>query len=601
MRDFLKNVVATVAGLILFSAIGVGGLAILIITASLQAPRGPEVKEDSVLVLDLNLNIQDSRALVTPGQALQRALDGATDKTLPLLDVLDALEQARNDDRIVGIYLKGRSGDMPTNYANLREVREALLEFRETGKPIIAHDRDWNQREYYLASVATELSMAPLGAAVFNGLSAETPFISGTLDQLGIGIQVVRRGDYKAAGEALVRSDYSDENREQLQAYLTDLWSEIVETVSEHRPLSSQDFETIANTQGVLLPDEAASQGFVDRIAQDTEIRDRLRELSNITEEDKSFEGLSLGTYIEHLNPVQMRRGAPGSDRQIALVYAEGPIVDGEGEVRQIGGDRFAQKLRDLRLDDDIQAVVLRVNSPGGSAIASEVIKEELELLREEKPVIVSMGNVAASGGYWISMAANEIIAQPNTITGSIGVFGLFFNIEDLSENVGLSWDVVQTSPLANTQTISRPKNPEELAILEQFVNQIYQRFVTEVSDWRDLSMDEVEAASQGRIWSGLAAERVGLVDRVGGLQMAIEVAAEAADLGDEWTIREYPRVRPFAERFLEELFGSSTQVVLPEPLESFRQQMESQLSELSTYNDPRGLYMRLPFEIEIN
>ena len=600
MRDFLKNVVATVAGLILFSAIGVGGLAILIITASLQAPRGPEVKEDSVLVLDLNLNIQDSRALVTPGQALQRALDGATDKTLPLLDVLDALEQARNDDRIVGIYLKGRSGDMPTNYANLREVREALLEFRETGKPIIAHDRDWNQREYYLASVATELSMAPLGAAVFNGLSAETPFISGTLDQLGIGIQVVRRGDYKAAGEALVRSDYSDENREQLQAYLTDLWSEIVETVSEHRPLSSQDFETIANTQGVLLPDEAASQGFVDRIAQDTEIRDRLRELSNITEEDKSFEGLSVATYIEHLNPTQTRRGAPGSDRQIALVYAEGPIVDGEGEIRQIGGDRFAQKLRDLRLDDDVQAVVLRVNSPGGSAIASEVIKEELELLREEKPVIVSMGNVAASGGYWISMAANEIIAQPNTITGSIGVFGLFFNLEDFSENVGLSWDVVQTSPLANTQTISRPKTEEELALLERFVNQIYQRFTTEVSEWRNLSMEEVEAASQGRIWSGLAAERVGLVDRVGGLQMAIEVAAEAAELGDEWTLQEYPRTRPFAERFLEELFGTSSQVVLPEPLESFRQQMETQLSNLSTYNDPQGLYMRLPFEIEI-
>ncbi|NMG60974.1 signal peptide peptidase SppA, partial [Geitlerinema sp. P-1104] len=255
---------------------------------------------------------------------------------------------------------------------------------------------------------------------------------------------------------------------------------------------------------------------------------------------------------------------------------------------------------RDLRLDDDVQAVVLRVNSPGGSAIASEVIKEELELLREEKPVIVSMGNVAASGGYWISMAANEIIAQPNTITGSIGVFGLFFNLEDFSENVGLSWDVVQTSPLANTQTISRPKTEEELALLERFVNQIYQRFTTEVSEWRNLSMEEVEAASQGRIWSGLAAERVGLVDRVGGLQMAIEVAAEAAELGDEWTLQEYPRTRPFAERFLEELFGTSSQVVLPEPLESFRQQMETQLSNLSTYNDPQGLYMRLPFEIEI-
>ena len=410
----------------------------------------------------------------------------------------------------------------------------------------------------------------------------------------------MRRGDYKSAGETFVRSDYSDENREQLQAYLTDLWSEIVQTVSDHRPLSPQEFETIANIQGVLLPDEAVNQGFVDRVAQDVEIRDRLRELSNVGDEEKSFEGLSLATYIQHLNPTQTRRGAPGSDRQIALVYAEGPIVDGEGEIRQIGGDRFAQKLRELRFDDDIQAVVLRVNSPGGSAIASEVIKEELELLREEKPVIVSMGNVAASGGYWISMAANEIIAQPNTVTGSIGVFGLFFNIEDFSENVGLSWDVVQTSPLANTQTISRPKTEEEIALLERFVNQIYQRFTTEVSEWRNLSPDEVETASQGRIWSGVAAERIGLVDRVGGLQMAIEVAAEAADLGEEWTIREYPRTRPFAERFLEELFGSSSQVVLPEPLESFRQQMETQLSDLSTYNDPRGLYMRLPFDIEI-
>ncbi|MFP4219386.1 MAG: signal peptide peptidase SppA [Phormidium sp.] len=601
MRDFLKNVVATVAGLILFSVIGVGGLAILLITASLQAPRGPEVEEDSILVLDLDLNIQDSRALATPGQALQQALEGASQQSLALLDVVEALEQASNDDRITGLYLKGAPGDMPTDYANLRDVREALAKFRETGKPIIAHDRDWSEREYYLASIATELSIAPLGTAIFNGLSAETAFLAGTFEQLGVGVQVVRMGAYKSAGEALVRREYSDENREQLQAYLGDVWADILEVVSQQRSLTPDNLQTIADNQGILLAEEAVSQGVVDRLAENEDIRNRLRELSNISDADESFESVSLATYIQALDPRDSQRGAMGSDQQIALIYAEGPIVDGEGELRQIGGDRLARQLRDLRRDDDVQAVVLRVNSPGGSAIASDVIKQELELLREAKPIIVSMGNIAASGGYWIAMAANEIVAQPNTLTGSIGVFGLFFNIEDLSETIGLNWDVVQTSQLANAQTISRPKTPQELAILERFINQIYQEFITEVSTWRDLPLDQVQSVAQGRIWSGVAAENAGLVDRLGGLQTAIDVAAETAELGDDWTLREYPPIKPFPERFLEDLFGSQSQVVLPEPLENFRQEMADQLSELSTYNDPQGLYMRLPIQVQMD
>ncbi|OAB55773.1 signal peptide peptidase SppA [Phormidium willei BDU 130791] len=601
MRDFLKNVVATVAGLILFSVIGVGGLAVLLITISLQAPRGPEVEEDSILVLDLGLNIQDSRARISPGAALQQTLEGASQQSLALLDVVEALEAASNDDRIAGLYLKGAPGDMPTNYANLRDVREALAKFRETGKPIIAHDRDWSEREYYLASIATELSIAPLGAAIFNGLSAETAFLAGTFEQLGVGVQVVRMGAYKSAGEALVRREYSEENREQLQAYLGDVWADILEVVSQQRSLTPENLQTIADNQGILLAEEAVSQGVVDRLAESEEIRNRLRELSNISDIDESFESVSLATYIQALDPSQGRGRQIESDRQIALVYAEGPIVDGEGELRQIGGDRLARQLRDLRLDDDVQAVVLRVNSPGGSAIASNVIKQELERLREEKPVIVSMGNIAASGGYWIAMAANEIIAQPNTLTGSIGVFGVFFNIEDLSETVGLSWDVVQTSDLANAQTISRPKTPEELALLERFVNQIYEKFVTEVSTWRDLPLDQVQSIAQGRIWSGVAAENAGLVDRLGGLQTAIDLAAETAELGDDWTLHEYPPIKPFPERFLEDLFGSPTQIVLPEPLETLRQDLNTQLDELSTYNDPRGSYMRLPVQIHID
>ncbi|OAB62056.1 signal peptide peptidase SppA [Leptolyngbya valderiana BDU 20041] len=600
MRDFIKNIFATIVGLILFSVIGFGGLIFLAVTAALRDTGGPRVKDDSLLVLDLAVNIEDTEPVSTTGEALQRALDDEDARTLPLRDVVNAIDTAAEDDRIVGLFVQGTPGTMETGYANLIEVRAALDRFRDSGKPIIAHDRDWTEREYYLASTANELSIDPLGIMILNGLSAETTFLAEAFDRYGIGVQVVRVGEFKSAVEPFIRSNYSNENRQQLQDFLTDIWNEFADTVSERRELTAQQIRTLASAKGLLQAEEAVGYQAIDRVAYDDEIIARLKELTNVTDADESFRRISLGRYIESTNPNGDRDIVGNSDREIAVIYAEGPIVEGEGGVRQIGGDRFAKQLRDLRLDEDVKAVVLRVNSPGGSAIASETIKREVELIRQEKPIVVSMGNVAASGGYWISMAATEIVAQPNTITGSIGVFGVFFNVQEIGNENGITWDVVKTSPLADFDTASRPKTEEELAILQGFVNTIYQRFIREVSTWRELPLDRVRDIAKGRVWSGLDAAEQGLVDRLGGLETAIQTAAELAELGEDWTVQEYPRIKSFEEQLLEDLFGTPDESALPEPLEEIWSDLQTTLEDLSTYNDPRGAYMRLPFSIEV-
>ncbi|MGC9502814.1 signal peptide peptidase SppA [Baaleninema sp.] len=600
MRDFIKNIFATIVGLILFSVIGLGGLIFLVITAALRDTGVAQVEEESMLVLDLAVNIEDTEPASTTGEALQRALEDEDARTLPLRDVVNAIDAAAEDQNIVGLFVRGTPGTMETGYANLIEVRAALDRFRESGKPIIAHDRDWTEREYYLASTANELSIDPLGVMILNGLSAETTFLEGAFEKYGIGVQVVRVGEYKSAVEPFIRSNYSNENRQQLQAFLTDIWNEFADTVSQRRELTAQQVRTLASAKGLLQADEAVGYKVVDRTAYDDEIIARLKELTNVTEADESFRSVSLGRYIESTNPNRNGDIVANSDREIAVIYAEGAIVEGEGGVRQIGGDRFSKKLRDLRLDEDVKAVVLRVNSPGGSAIASEAIKREVELIRQEKPIVVSMGNVAASGGYWISMAANEIIAQPNTITGSIGVFGVFFNVQEIGNENGITWDVVKTSNFADFETASRPKTEEELALFQTFVDTVYQRFIREVSTWRELPVDTVRNIAQGRVWSGLDAEERGLVDRLGGLETAIQRAAELAELGEDWTVQEYPRVKSFEEQLLEDLFGVPEESALPEPLDEVWNDLQTTLEDLSSYNDSRGTYMRLPFSIEV-
>ncbi|MEC4893548.1 MAG: signal peptide peptidase SppA [Oscillatoria sp. PMC 1051.18] len=596
MRQFIQqtfaSIIGTLAGLILFATLGISGLVLLIVSASLEA-EGPNVKDKSVLVFDLSTQIADTE----PPATFTEAIAGEAAATIALREVLEAIEKATEDDRIIAIFLDGSGEGGGSGYATLREVRTALQEFQDAGKEIIAYDVDFSEKEYYVASIADTVVLNPMGAMELNGLSSEQLFLAGALDRYGIGVQVVRVGNYKAAVEPFIRQELSPENRQQTQALLADLWQEFVGTVGESRELKPQELQAIANTKGLLLPEEAQQQGLVDRVAYFDEVVADLKELTEAKEKDKSFKQIRLENYGD----VALRNSRDrSSENKIAVVYAEGAIVTGQGGVQQVGSDRFAQELRKLRRDEDVKAVVLRVNSPGGSATASDIILRELKLIKDEKPLIVSMGDVAASGGYWIATAASQIFAEPNTITGSIGVFGLLPNVEELANENGITWDVVRTNNLANLDTIARPKTEAELAIYQRFVNQVYNQFLNLVAEARNLPPERVAQIAQGRVWSGEDAKQIGLVDQIGGIDAAINYAAEEAKLGDDWEVQEYPYIQSFEERLVKKLTGSSIKQENVDPLTKEFRKLKQDLAILQSLNDPRGIYTLLPFDLRI-
>ena len=612
MRNFIKqtfaSVVGSLLGLFIFFGIGTTGLLLFLITVA-SRDTGPQVKDKSVLVYDLSLNITDAKRSSGTSAILQGALANEDNNTASLRTVLDTLEKARRDKRIVGIYLDGSKGsaDTDTGYATLKEVRGALERFRAAGKPIVAYNMNWGKREYYLSSVANDIVLNPLGAVEVNGLSSETMFLAGALEKYGVGVQVIRVGKFKAAVEPFVLKNMSPESRQQTQKLLGDVWGEWRASVGKSRKLSPQQLQAIADNQGLLLADEARQSGLVDKVAYFDQVLGQLKKLTGEEKTDNTFRQISLNDYAEVSGKsLGVERN---SKNHIAVVYAEGEIVDGQGSASQIGGDRFAKIFRELRQDKDVKAVVLRVNSPGGSATASEVMQRELQLIRQVKPVIVSMGDLAASGGYWIVTDANRIFAEPNTITGSIGVFGLGINVQELANNNGITWDVVKTARYADSQTISRPKSPQELALQQRSVNRIYNLFLSKVAQGRNLPQQKVAEIAQGRVWSGIAAKEIGLVDEIGGLDAAIGYAAKQAKLGNDWELQEYPEVSSFTKRLLGQ-FADQARTILgsdstsrqlsSDPLTAEFYKLREEIAILQAMNDPLGVYARLPFTIQV-
>ena len=605
MRQFLKQTVASMlgslAGLILFFSLGTGGLILLVIAAA-SRDTGPQVKNKSVLVFDLSLNITDSNPTSSTSEALGEAISGDETTSITLRTVLKALENARQDKRIVALYLDGSrtSAGNGTGLATLKEVREALERFRSAGKKIIAYNVDLGKQAYYLSSVADTVILNPMGTVEINGFSSQQLFYTGALEKFGIGVQVIRVGKYKSAVEPFVLKKLSQENRQQTQALLSDLWGEFVTTVGKSRKITPGQLQAIADSQGEFTASEARTRRLVDKVAYLDEVVADLKQLTGSSEEDKSFRQIRISTYAKVEDKDFKKRT---SKNKIALVYAEGEIVNGQGSGQQVGGDRLARQLRQLRQDEDIKAVVLRINSPGGSVTASEEIQREVRLSRDKKPVIVSMGDYAASGGYWIATGANHIFAEPNTITGSIGVFGLQFNVQKLANSNGLTWDVVKTGRYADRTTISRPKTPQELAIAQKWVNQIYDQFLNKVAESRKLPKQKVAQIAQGRVWSGQDAKALGLVDEIGGIDDAIEYAAKQAKLGENWELEEYPKLRSLEQRILETLTNEAsarTQKV-PDPLTAEFLKIQADLAILQSMNDPRGIYARLPFTWRID
>ncbi|MCC3427458.1 MAG: signal peptide peptidase SppA [Microcoleus sp. PH2017_01_SCD_O_A] len=606
MKDFLKytcaSLLGTFLGLLLLGGIGLGGLVLLIaLAASSSKDSGPQVKDKSVLVLDLSLNITDSKPSRSTSAAIQEALSDESGDAVTLRTVLDAIESAKKDPKIVGMYLEGSSDSSSSGFANLKEVRSALQRFRDAKKPIFAYEMDWNERDYYLGSVANTIAINPYGSLEINGFSSQAMFLTGAFEKYGLGVQVTRVGKYKSAVEPFLLKKMSPENRQQTQKLLGDIWGEYLKTVGPSRKLSVPQLQAVADNGGTLMANEALKGKLVDKVVYFDEIATELKKLTGTDAEDKSFKQISLKNYARVAESKNSTRAH--KKNQIAVLYAEGEIVDGEGGPTQVGGDRIAEEMRKIREDDDIKAVVLRVNSPGGSATAAEVIGREVALTGKKKPVIVSMGNLAASGGYWISMGSSKIFAEASTITGSIGVFGMLFNAEKLAANNGITWDVVKTARFADTNTVSRPKNPQELANIQRIVDRIYDLFITKVADSRKLPKNKVQEIAQGRVWSGTAAKQLGLVDEIGGLEDAVREAAKQAKLGDDWQLEEYPKRRSLEEQILERISG--VRVVKPatklDPLSAEVKKMQDELAVIKSMNDPQGIYVRLPFDLRIN
>jgi protease-4 len=432
-------------------------------------------------------------------------------------------------------------------------------------------------------------------------------FYAGAFEKYGIGVQVTRVGKYKSAVEPFTRTAMSTENREELQKLLGDLWGDILADIAPARGASVAEIQATVDAEGIIRPEPAKAAGLVDRIAYRDEIYDGLKAKTGRAGSKETFKQIALGDYAKLAKDVV---DAPKKDGEasrfsgkgrVAVVYAEGEIVDGEGDVGDVGGSRFSRELRKLRQDDDVKAIVLRVNSPGGSASAAETIQREVRLTKKVKPVIISMGSYAASGGYWIAAYGDRIFAEPTTITGSIGVFGIQFDVKKLANDFGITFDSVKTGKFADALTISRPKTAEEMAVFQRMVDWIYGEFITKVAEGRAMQRERVEEIAQGRVWSGTEAVKLGLVDELGGLDAAVAFAAKKAGLGANYRLLEYPHKKELMEtiqEFIEKVVPENTRA--SGIAVKLAQRLENEVKVLRSFNDPQGVYARLPLNLVI-
>ena len=635
MKQFLT---AIAANLLTIAICVVGGILLIVGIAASAGSKDPvKVADGSVLVIDLGQAFSDRPAETKAGSFLDDALAAGRGGAISLRASTIALKAAADDDRISGILLRGTiSADgYASGFAALRELRSAIATFRRSKKPVHAYLVNPDTRDYYLASAASVVTIDPFGSLAMPGLASEQVFFTGMFEKYGIGMQVSRVGRFKAAVEPFTRTDMSPENRLQTESYLGDLWSEVKRGVAQSRGVDTTALQTIVDAQGIILPADAKAAKLVDRVAYFDDVLDDLQKLASAAgaaNGDKpsakdSTRAAEMNALLDRpaLPQITLAAYAPiavakdrsfSASQTIAVVYAEGDIVDGEGGDGMIGGTALSRELRRVRNDGKVKAVVLRVNSPGGSAIASEQIQRELSLIAKKKPIVVSMGTVAASGGYWISTAATRVFAQPNTITGSIGVFSLVPNIKVLANRNGVTFDTVKTGRSADLFSIARPRTEAELAVLQRGTDAVYEAFITRVSTARKLTPDSVRAIAEGRVWSGEDAMRIGLVDSIGGLDAALKSAATLAKITGDYDVREYPRVKSATEKLTELLDnkpapvaaaisaatnpGASALLSGRGAASSLARDITHELDVLLRYNDPRGVYARLPCVLRI-
>jgi protease-4 len=597
MKSFFASFFGTLFAIAL---VIVGGFLLLIGIISLigSSSKGPTVENKSVLVIDLSVPISDAPPEFNTSQLLSE-LSGQENQRVTLREVLRSISLAATDDRISAIFLTGNV--VPVNYSSglaaLREIREALIRFKQSKKLVYAHLVVPFTRTYYVASVADKIYLDREEGMALSGLVSEQLRFASLLKKFGIGIQVSKQGKYKSAVEPYVLDSSSPENTEQVQSLLSDFWSEITTGIEQARNLPAGTVQQLISQKGLIDADTALQQKLVTDLVPLTSVMDELKQKYAEDSKNNTFRQITVANYLATFDG-RVRTAEKGS--KVGVIYAEGEIVDGEGDSASIGGDKLARAIRKFRFDPDIKAIVLRVNSPGGSALASEVIRSELESTQKMKPIVVSMGTVAASGGYWISTTANRVFAEPGTITGSIGVFGLLPNVQKLANDNGVFWNPIETSPYSDLFSIARPKTDAELAVIQGAIDRIYDDFLKHVSDARHLPVDSVKEIAQGRVWSGTQAVKLHLVDEIGGLQTAISYAGTLANLGDSPKITEYPAKKDLSEK-LQELFKNNERppVSKLDPINRELKALETDLQTLTHLNDPQGVYALLPMGIE--
>ncbi len=589
MKQFFKFMLASMLGFLISCIILFFLFAgMLASVASFSKREVVQVKPKSVLHLTLNNQIVD-RGGADPFDSFN-FMSFEVGSATGLNDILANLKKAGKDPNIEGVFL-----DMSlvlAGWGTIDEIRQALIEFKKTDKFIVAYGENYTQNAYYLATVADKVYLNPEGIIDFRGLNSELTFFRNMLEKLGIEPQVIRHGKYKSAAEPFFLEKMSAENREQVLAYVGSIWNSVLQGISDSRGLTIEHLNKVADGFNTRSADLALEWQMIDGIMHRDELLEELRarlDVKNTTD----IEFVELGKY--HRVPENTNRKSPRSRDKIAVVYGTGPIISGQGTETSMGSDRIAAALREARQDTTVKAIVFRINSPGGSALASEVILREVILASQVKPVIASMGDVAASGGYYVACAADMIIASPNTITGSIGVFGLIPNMQNFfNQKLGITFDNVKTNEYADLMTVSRPLTNNEKALIQETVENVYTTFIGHVSKGRNLSPEQVDSIGQGRVWSGAEARQIGLVDEFGGISLAIEKAAEKAGL-ESYRIVEYPKRKDFVARLMEN-FGSMQETFVKRKLgEAFRY-----YEQVNKVNEMTGILTRLPYDIII-
>jgi protease-4 len=588
MREFFKYVFATVVGIVI-SVVFFFIFCLLIIAAlvsSLGDDKKVEITNNSVLYLNLDQAILERTPIERFGNL--PIIGSIADKAIGFNDIIKALKKAKTDDNIKCVYINVSAPI--AGKATLKEIRDALIDFRKSDKQILAYSEMYNQNAYYMASAASKVYLNPEGSLEFKGFDSQLMFFKGALEKLGVEAQIIRVGNYKSAVEPFINDKMSDYNRQQVTAYVGGLYNVFLEGIASSRKISRDSLFAYADSYRIQRAEDALKYKLVDGLRYKDELITELKSLTG-RQKEKTLNTITINDYAENVSTENA-----GANDKIAVIYANGDIVGGEGSDESIGSEKISREIRKARQDSSVKAIVLRVNSGGGSALASDVMWREIVLSKKVKPVIASFGDVAASGGYYIACAADSIFVQPNTITGSIGVFGIIPNFKNLlNDKLGITFDGVKTGKYADIMTTTRPLTPAERLIIQRDVNHVYETFLARVADGRKKTREYVNSIAGGHVWVGTDAVRIGLADRLGNFQDAIVAAGKKAKL-KKYRVVEYPAKADPLNSFLSDS-KDNVRVYFAKQELGDNYLMYEQMKKVLKNS---GLQTRLPYEIQV-